>query len=157
MGGKVDHDCNLQRSIGYFLEALILLAPFTKKPIRATLRGITSDQTDPSVSWFFFWVQFIFCFIFTSPNLPDDWFIITWYHNHDNDIIAKKIAYWTEKMTIQYTLNNVVNIEQNIMFTKLERLRSIVQQVNDKIHYRYMSCCVTTHKFALVNHLPQWL
>ncbi|KAL5015987.1 hypothetical protein ScPMuIL_005576 [Solemya velum] len=49
MGGKLDHDCNLQRSIGYFLEALILLAPFTKKPIRAILRGITSDQIDPSV------------------------------------------------------------------------------------------------------------
>ncbi|XP_041359240.1 RNA 3'-terminal phosphate cyclase-like protein [Gigantopelta aegis] len=49
IGGSVEHDCNPQRSIGYYLEALICLAPFTKKPIQAVLRGVTSDQTDPSV------------------------------------------------------------------------------------------------------------
>jgi len=48
-GGSIQHDCNLQRAIGYYLEALLCLAAFTKKPISATLRGITSDQLDPSV------------------------------------------------------------------------------------------------------------
>ncbi|XP_076115690.1 RNA 3'-terminal phosphate cyclase-like protein [Mytilus galloprovincialis] len=49
IGGKIEHDCNPQRGIGYFLEGLICLAPFTKTPLRATLRGVTNDQTDPSV------------------------------------------------------------------------------------------------------------
>ncbi|XP_056147204.1 RNA 3'-terminal phosphate cyclase-like protein [Lampris incognitus] len=48
-GGVVDHDCNPQRSIGYYLEALLLLAPFMKSPLKATLKGVTNDPTDPSV------------------------------------------------------------------------------------------------------------
>ncbi|XP_071799447.1 RNA 3'-terminal phosphate cyclase-like protein [Asterias amurensis] len=48
-GGTIEHDCNTQRAIGYYLEALIQLAPFMKKPIKAVLRGITNDQVDPSV------------------------------------------------------------------------------------------------------------
>ena len=50
VGGSIDHDCNVQRGIGYYLEALICLAPFVKKPIKAVLRGVTNDQVDPSVS-----------------------------------------------------------------------------------------------------------
>ncbi|XP_071494989.1 RNA 3'-terminal phosphate cyclase-like protein [Diadema antillarum] len=49
LGGSVEHDCNVQRAIGYYLEALICLAPFVKKPIKAVLRGVTNDQVDPSV------------------------------------------------------------------------------------------------------------
>eukprot|EP00794_Sanderia_malayensis_P008069 gene8069-8932_t len=49
LGGAVEHDCSCQRSIGYYLEAVILLAPFCKKPLNLTLRGITNDQNDPSV------------------------------------------------------------------------------------------------------------
>ncbi|KAJ8306596.1 hypothetical protein KUTeg_017141 [Tegillarca granosa] len=49
VGGKLEHECNTQRSIGYYLEALVCLAPFTKKPIRAVLTGVTNDQVDPSV------------------------------------------------------------------------------------------------------------
>ncbi|ESO92599.1 hypothetical protein LOTGIDRAFT_216688 [Lottia gigantea] len=49
VGGSFEHDCNPQRSIGYFLEAIISLAPFTKKPITAKLRGVTNDKIDPSV------------------------------------------------------------------------------------------------------------
>lgn len=49
IGGKIEHDCDLQRSIGYFLEVIMCLAPFTKKPVHAVLRGITNDQVDPSV------------------------------------------------------------------------------------------------------------
>ncbi|EDO31302.1 predicted protein [Nematostella vectensis] len=48
-GGVVDHDCGLQRSIGFYLEALVYLAPFCKKPLRVTMRGITNDSDDPSV------------------------------------------------------------------------------------------------------------
>ncbi|KAF8921170.1 18S rRNA biogenesis protein [Mucidula mucida] len=47
-GGPVVHDCPLSRSIGYFLEAVILLAPFAKKPLQLTIRGITSDDNDLS-------------------------------------------------------------------------------------------------------------
>ena len=50
IGGEIEHECNLQRSIGYFLEVLMCLAPFTKKPIHAVLTGVTNDQVDPSVS-----------------------------------------------------------------------------------------------------------
>ncbi|PIK51705.1 RNA 3'-terminal phosphate cyclase-like protein [Apostichopus japonicus] len=49
LGGNIDHDCNIQRGIGYYLEGLICLAPFCKKPIKAILRGVTSNQIDPSV------------------------------------------------------------------------------------------------------------
>ncbi|XP_034047774.1 RNA 3'-terminal phosphate cyclase-like protein [Thalassophryne amazonica] len=48
-GGAVEHDCNPQRSIGYYLEALLMLAPFMKTPLKATLRGVTNDPTDPTV------------------------------------------------------------------------------------------------------------
>ncbi|XP_005938873.1 RNA 3'-terminal phosphate cyclase-like protein isoform X1 [Haplochromis burtoni] len=48
-GGTVEHDCNPQRSIGYYLEALLMLGPFMKSPLKATLRGVTNDLTDPTV------------------------------------------------------------------------------------------------------------
>lgn len=48
-GGSVEHDCNLQRSVGYYLEALLMLAPFMKTSLKATLRGVTNDPSDPTV------------------------------------------------------------------------------------------------------------
>ncbi len=48
-GGPVVHECPLSRSIGYFLEPIIMLAPFSKKPLGLTLRGITTDDKDLSV------------------------------------------------------------------------------------------------------------
>lgn len=48
-GGPVSHECPLSRSIGYFLEPIIMLAPFAKKPLQLTLRGITTDEHDLSV------------------------------------------------------------------------------------------------------------
>ncbi|KAM9794074.1 RNA 3'-terminal phosphate cyclase-like protein isoform X2 [Syngnathus typhle] len=48
-GGSIEHDCNLQRSIGYYLEALLMLAPFMKTPLKATLLGVTNNPTDPTV------------------------------------------------------------------------------------------------------------
>lgn len=37
------------RSIGYYLEGLVCLAPFAKKPFNVTLSGITNDERDISV------------------------------------------------------------------------------------------------------------
>lgn len=65
VGGKLDHDCSLQRGIGYYLEALICLAPFTKTPLRAVLRGVTNDQTDPSVSCYRVWEK-LFLLIYVA-------------------------------------------------------------------------------------------
>ncbi|KAI0709487.1 18S rRNA biogenesis protein [Earliella scabrosa] len=48
-GGRVTHECPLSRSTGYFLEPVIMLAPFAKKPLQLTLRGITTDDNDLSV------------------------------------------------------------------------------------------------------------
>ncbi|KAI0093508.1 18S rRNA biogenesis protein [Irpex rosettiformis] len=47
-GGSVMHECPLSRSTGYFLEPIVMLAPFAKKPFNLTLRGITSDDRDLS-------------------------------------------------------------------------------------------------------------
>lgn len=48
-GGQVSHQCPLSRAVGYFLEPLVMLAPFSKKPFQFTLRGITTDDMDLSV------------------------------------------------------------------------------------------------------------
>jgi len=48
-GGRVEHDCGTERSIGYFLEVLVALGPFSKNPLNVTLVGITNSQNDPSV------------------------------------------------------------------------------------------------------------
>lgn len=50
IGGKVSHDCGTSRAIGYFLEPLIALGPFSKNPMNITLNGITNDNVDISVS-----------------------------------------------------------------------------------------------------------
>lgn len=49
VGGNIDHDCSTERGMGYFLEAVIPLAPFCKKSINMTLRGVTNDLVDLSV------------------------------------------------------------------------------------------------------------
>ena len=50
LGGKIDFDCKLERSIGYYLQVLLCLAPFTKQPLEITLTGVTNDPVDASVS-----------------------------------------------------------------------------------------------------------
>ncbi|KDP27601.1 hypothetical protein JCGZ_19606 [Jatropha curcas] len=53
MGGKhLVHDCGLSRSIGYFLEPLIVLGLFSKKSLVIRLKGITNDSKDPCVDTF---------------------------------------------------------------------------------------------------------
>ncbi|PPQ77509.1 hypothetical protein CVT25_011306 [Psilocybe cyanescens] len=46
LGGTLQHECPTSRAIGYFLEPLIMLAPFAKKPANITLKGITTDEHD---------------------------------------------------------------------------------------------------------------
>lgn len=48
-GGEVDFDCGVDRSIVYFLEALLVLAPFSKLAFRITLSGITADDVDQTI------------------------------------------------------------------------------------------------------------
>lgn len=49
-GGTLQHDCTLSRGIGYFLEPVVMLAPFAKNPLNITLKGITTEEHDLSVS-----------------------------------------------------------------------------------------------------------
>jgi len=48
-GGPVTHECGLSRSVGYYLEWLVLLAPFAKQELVLTLRGVTSGLGDLGV------------------------------------------------------------------------------------------------------------
>ena len=50
LGGRIEHDCSIERSVGYYLEGVMPLAPFSKAPFHLTLRGVTNNRTDPSVS-----------------------------------------------------------------------------------------------------------
>uniref|UniRef100_A0A7E4W4W1 RNA 3'-terminal phosphate cyclase-like protein n=1 Tax=Panagrellus redivivus TaxID=6233 RepID=A0A7E4W4W1_PANRE len=48
-GGQVDFDCGTSRCISYYLEALVMLAPFCKAPMDITLRGVTNGPDELSV------------------------------------------------------------------------------------------------------------
>lgn len=48
IGGHVEHDCSLDRGIGYFLEPLMQLGAFCKTPMNVVLRGVTNNQLDPT-------------------------------------------------------------------------------------------------------------
>lgn len=52
-GGKIKHDCPNSRSIGYYLEALVLLAPFGKEPLNIVLNGITNHMDNLDISVYF--------------------------------------------------------------------------------------------------------
>jgi RNA 3'-terminal phosphate cyclase-like protein len=43
------HTCPTARSVAWFAEALMWLAPFGKEPMRATLQGVTNDDADTCV------------------------------------------------------------------------------------------------------------
>ncbi|KAG2314357.1 hypothetical protein Bca4012_065027 [Brassica carinata] len=50
MGGKnLVHSCALTRSMGYYLEPLLVLGLFGKKPLSIKLKGVTDDPKDLSV------------------------------------------------------------------------------------------------------------
>lgn len=42
-GGELEHDCSLQRGIGYYLEPIMILSPFCKNCIDLKLRGVTDN------------------------------------------------------------------------------------------------------------------
>lgn len=48
-GGTLQHECNIQRGIGYYLEVLVALGPFCKNPIKAVLSGVTNSNESVSV------------------------------------------------------------------------------------------------------------
>lgn len=48
-GGKVSHDCSLTRGVGYWLEWVVVLAPFAKKELHLTVRGVTNMEGDLGV------------------------------------------------------------------------------------------------------------
>jgi len=39
LGDTVSHSCDISRPLSYYLEPILLLAPFCKKPLNLTLRG----------------------------------------------------------------------------------------------------------------------
>lgn len=44
IGDTVEHECCKHRAIGYYLEVIMALAPFCKKPLSVVLRGVTNNQ-----------------------------------------------------------------------------------------------------------------
>jgi RNA 3'-terminal phosphate cyclase-like protein len=49
VGGSISHDCGSSKSINYFLEFLLVLAPFSKNAFDLKLQGITNDSVDISI------------------------------------------------------------------------------------------------------------
>lgn len=49
VGGVVNHECPTSRAIGYFVEPLVVMAPFAKSPLNLTISGVTNDNADLSV------------------------------------------------------------------------------------------------------------
>lgn len=48
-GGVIQHDCCVEKGIGYYLDLLVALGPFCKKPLEVTLTGVTNSADSPSV------------------------------------------------------------------------------------------------------------
>ena len=44
IGGTLDHECCKLRGIGYYLEVIFAIAPFCKKAVNITLRGVTNND-----------------------------------------------------------------------------------------------------------------
>lgn len=49
VGGPVEHDCGVGRGVGWFVEGVLPLLPFGKRPAALTLAGITNDDADLGV------------------------------------------------------------------------------------------------------------
>ena len=51
VGGEgLQHDCGTSRAIGYFVQPLLVLAPFAKTQLSITLKGVTNGPDDVSVT-----------------------------------------------------------------------------------------------------------
>jgi RNA 3'-terminal phosphate cyclase-like protein len=46
---RMTHDCHPSRPIGYYVEPLLMLAPFCKRPLDITLRGPTHGPSDVNI------------------------------------------------------------------------------------------------------------
>lgn len=44
VGGVFEHECCVQRAIGYYLEVLLSIGPFCKKPLHCVLKGVTNNK-----------------------------------------------------------------------------------------------------------------
>ena len=49
LGGDITHECTLSRSVGWFIEGILPLAPMCKTPLQLELSGVTNDSCDMSV------------------------------------------------------------------------------------------------------------
>ncbi|PVU97615.1 hypothetical protein BB561_000442 [Smittium simulii] len=49
IGGKIIQNCAISRGLGYYLEFIISLAPFSKNTTTAILQGVTNNSVDISV------------------------------------------------------------------------------------------------------------
>lgn len=49
LGGSLSFDCGSERAIGYFLEPILLVAPFSKFAFKLCLTGMTSHEEDTSI------------------------------------------------------------------------------------------------------------
>ncbi|KAK7204309.1 RNA 3'-terminal phosphate cyclase/enolpyruvate transferase [Myxozyma melibiosi] len=49
VNGTVTHICPLTRAVGYFIEPILLLAPFGKSALNLTVKGVTSNAVDLGV------------------------------------------------------------------------------------------------------------
>lgn len=49
VNGTITHNCPLSRAVGYFIEPILLLAPFGKSALSLTVKGITSNGIDLGV------------------------------------------------------------------------------------------------------------
>lgn len=48
-GGKIEHECSVERPISYYLEFLAILAPFMKHALEVKLTGVTNMKEEPSI------------------------------------------------------------------------------------------------------------
>lgn len=46
LGGEVEHDCPTSKSVGWFLEGILPIAPFGKESLHLTLKGVTDGTAD---------------------------------------------------------------------------------------------------------------
>ena len=51
-GGDFEHECSLQRSITYYLEVAMALAPFCKSALNIKFKGITNNRLGETISHF---------------------------------------------------------------------------------------------------------
>lgn len=69
-GGSFTFDCGTQRCISFFLEPLLILAPFCKYPLNIKLQGVTNSPNELSVDAVrATWIPVFNRFVFSEENL----------------------------------------------------------------------------------------